>query len=148
WTAPPPGNRSSSLPLAPPQLGLNAGLQHLDADPVMAALRQDDVGVALRRLHEFEMHGPHRPEVLLDHHLDRASAVADVAPEPPDEADIIGDVDEDPDVEQLPEPSVGEQQDSLDHHYGARLDDFRSRGTRVAREVVGRLLDALSAPEP
>src|SRR6266545_1804184 len=59
---------------------------HVDRDGVQSAARDDDIGVALGRLDELQVHGPHRPQILIDHRFDGSTALADIALEPADEA--------------------------------------------------------------
>src|ERR1700678_1323801 len=48
----------------------------IDPHVVVAAFRNDHVRVALRRLHEFQVHRPHRVHVLLHHHFHGPPALA------------------------------------------------------------------------
>lgn len=43
------------------------GQNHVDPNLIVAALRQDDIGVALRRLHKLEVHRADRTEILPDY---------------------------------------------------------------------------------
>jgi len=74
---------------------------HVDGDVVLAALRDDQVGPALRRLDELQVHRPHALVVLLAHRLKAAPAVLDVATHPPQHPDIGVGVDEQLDVQKL-----------------------------------------------
>ena len=89
-------------------------------DGVVAALRDDDVGVALARLDELEVHRLDGAEVLVDHRLHRAAALGDVALQPADEARVVVGVDEHLDVHQRAQRRVGEDQDALDDDRAAR----------------------------
>src|ERR1044072_9487640 len=60
---------------------LDARLHHLERHPVLAPLGHDDVGPALRRLDELEVHRPHRVEGLAQHVLPPGPALRDMAAE-------------------------------------------------------------------
>ena len=67
---------------------------HIDRHRVEPAAGDDNVGVALGRLDELQVHGAHRPQILLDHRLDRPPALGDIALQPADEAQVALGIDE------------------------------------------------------
>ena len=85
----------------------------IDADLVVAALRNNYVGVALGRLHEFHMHGPDRGHVLFDHRFGGAAALADVAPQPANEAQVGLGIDENLDVAKIAKAGILKYQNTF-----------------------------------
>src|SRR6202000_3140931 len=73
----------------------------VDGDMVVAAFGHDQVGPALRRLAELQMHRPHGRVILLAHLLKRAPALLEIAANAAKDAQVGVGVDEDLDVEQL-----------------------------------------------
>jgi len=108
------------------------GDYHLERHPVLAPLGNDDVGPALRRLDELEMHRAHRLEILAQHVLDGAAALGHVAAEPPDQPDVGVGVDVDLEVEQVAQRRLDEDQDPSSKDDGLRLDAAGALGAPVA----------------
>jgi hypothetical protein len=106
----------------------------------VSALRDDDVGVALARFDEFEVHRFDRAEILFDDRLNGPAALGDVALQTPDEARVVVCIHEYLDVHQLAEIGIGVDQNPLDNQRTARRDDFGFVLSRVAGEIIdGRL---------
>ena len=103
----------------------------------MAALGQDDIGIAFRGFDELEVHGTHGGKVLSNHVVHGPPSVSDVTLQPPNEPDILCDVDEDLDVEQGSNAWVCEQEDPIDDDDIPWLDLHRRFGPRMRRIVVG-----------
>ena len=101
-------------------------------------LRDDDVGVALARLDELQVHRLHRVQVLVDHRVHRPAALGDVALQPPDEPRVVVGVDEHLDVHQLAQVRVREDQDALDDDGLRGAARCRCLAPGVAREIVHR----------
>ncbi len=107
----------------------------------MSALRQNDVRVALGRLHELEVHRLDGVQVLIDYRVHRPAALGDVALQPANEPRVGVGVDEHLDVHQFAQRRVGEDEDAFDDDGPARMDGFGDRLARVQREVVDGRLD-------
>ena len=113
----------------------------------MSAARDDDVGVALARLDELEVHRLHRGEILVEDFLERPAALDDIASQAANQADIGVGVDEHLHRKQLANARVGEQQDAVDH------DDVDGRHVRahgfshVRDKIVLGLLDRCTRRE-
>jgi hypothetical protein len=100
----------------------------------------DEVRVALRRLDELEVHGPHRSEVLLLHRLERAPAIGEVAPQAPEDAHVRVGVDEELDVQHAAQRLLGQHQDALEEdHDRPRQQRVGQDPPRVGRVVVGEV---------
>src|SRR6185369_9894989 len=93
----------------------------VDSDQILAALGDDEVGPALGRLDELQMHRPHRRVILLAHRLKGAPALLDVAANSAKYAEVRVGVDEDLDVEQGSHASLDEHQDALDDDDACRV---------------------------
>ena len=114
----------------------------------VVALRDHDVGIPLRRLHEPEVHRPHRLEVLLAHRLERPAPVLDVAAQAAHHPEVGVGVDVDLEVHQPPQLGLVEHQDPLDdQHRDAVPPERWPRRPVVHREVVGGPLDAASGQQ-
>ena len=113
----------------------------LERHLVLGALGHDQVGVALRRLDELEVHRAHRVEVLALHGLEAAPALVDVPLQAPQDAHVGVGVDEELDVHQPPQRLLGQHQDPLQDHDRARLQRVGQHAPRVARVVVGEVGD-------
>ena len=119
--------------------------QTLGADRLAAAAAgDDDVGLALRRLHELDVHRPDGAFVLSEDALDGPAAVLDVAADATHQANVVGRVDVDLDVHRLFELPLGQHQDALDDHDRPRLHGLGLVFAAVRGKVVDRLLDGLS----
>ncbi len=127
------------------QFKFDTGKDHLDPDPVVASLGEDDVGVALRRFDELEVHRSHRRKVLPDHVVHGPAPVSDVSLQSPNETDVLGDIDKDLDVEERSDAWIGEKQDPVDNDDLPRFDLHGGFSTCVRRVVIGRFLDDLAA---
>ena len=108
---------------------------------VLAAFRHDQVGVALRGLHELEVHGPHRVEVLAAHRLEGAPAVADVALQAAEDAHVGVGVDEELDVHHPTERVFGQDQDALEEQHRSRGEGIGQHLARVGGVVVDEMGD-------
>ena len=89
------------------------------------------VGVLLRRLHEFVVHGLHRADILVDHRLHAAPAVAHVAQNAACEAYIGVGIHKYLYIHQVAQLLVLEDQDSVDDYH---LGGFH--GHRLVRAIV------------
>ncbi len=116
------------------------GLDFLDdevnADFVVGAFGEDDVGEAFGRLDELEVHGADGGHVLLDHLLHGAAALFDVALQAADEPQIGVGVHEDLDVHQFAQRGIFENQNAVNDDGRARLDAHHFRQAAVRGEVV------------
>jgi len=113
---------------------------------VVAALGNDDVGPALARFDELQVHGAHGSVVLVADRLERAPALFEVAPDAPHQANVRVGIDEDLDVVQVANVGRYQRHDALhDDHRGWR-DAVRRIAAQVAVEIVqGRLDGAAGA---
>ena len=102
----------------------------IEGDAVVAALGDDEIGPALARLDELQVHRPHRLVVLLADLTEGAAARLHVAADAAEDADVGVGVDEDLDVEAIADPLVDEDQDALD-------DDDRASARRGASRRGG-----------
>ena len=89
---------------------------------VLAAVGDDDVGVALAGLHKGFVHGLDRGAVLGDDAVQRAAALLDVPQDAAEDALIGVGVHIDLVVEQLAKLRLGQGQDALHDEDGGRLD--------------------------
>ena len=123
------------------QQSLDPCSHHVQRGGVEAAFRDDDVGVALGRFDEFQVHRPHGELVLLDHRFGRPTALGDIRCKPADEAHVGVRVHEDLDVEELPQRGVNKDQDALHQDHPARRDGEGPVGPAVGGEIVDRDFD-------
>ena len=136
--------RSARSPTGEPPL--NLGDDHLDGDGVVAAARNDHVGVALGRLDELQMHRLHGREVLVEDFIERPAALGHVAANASNESDVGVGIDEDFDVAEVAHARIAEQQNAVDHDDLGRWNDHRAIAPGVAHEIVDRLLDRTRPP--
>ena len=111
------------------------------------ALGDDHVGVTFRGLDEALVCRAYRAEVLLHDELGGTASFGDVAPQPSDQADVGGGVDEDLQVEALAEGSVPEHQDPVDDDDARRLDHPDPIAAVVLGVVVDRYGDRCAVGE-
>ena len=102
-----------------------------------------EIGEALGRLDEGQVHGAHRGVVLLAHLGERAAALLDVALHPAHEPDVGVGVDEDLEVHLGAQPLVGQHQDPFDQDDGGGLDPAGLLAAHVLAKVVLGDLDGL-----
>ncbi len=81
----------------------------------IVALGNDDVRKTLARLHELQMHGPHRGQVLIHHGMRRTPALHDVAAQTADETQVGVGIHEDLQVHQGAQLGPLENQNALHH---------------------------------
>src|SRR5215510_4106668 len=62
--------------------------EHVHSDEIMAAFGDDNVGVTAARLDKFEVHRADGRQVLVNHGLDGAATLGNVALQTPDKTDI------------------------------------------------------------
>ena len=93
----------------------------VDGHLVVASLRDDDVGVALARLDELEIHRLDRARVPLDHPVHVLSSFGDVARHHAHEPVVIVGVHEDFHVHLFAQLLAGENQDAFDYDYVGRF---------------------------
>jgi hypothetical protein len=80
---------------------LNLGDDHLDRDGVVAAARDDHVGVTLGGLDELQMHRLHCRQILVEDFVERTSAFPRVAADASHEPDVRIGVDKHLDVAEV-----------------------------------------------
>ena len=118
------------------QQGFDAPDDHLHGHVVVPALGDDDVGVRLRGLHEFHVHGADGALILLHHRLHGASAFIDVSQQTADKADVRGRVHIELDVHHIPQTLVRKDQDALHQDHGAGQHAAHLLAADVPRKVV------------
>src|SRR2546423_6204812 len=107
----------------------------------MTTLGNYYVSKTFGRFDELHVHRPHCSRVLLDHRIDGASALSDVATQTSNEPQVVRRIDEDLDVHLFEQARLGKDKDSLHDHDWLRL-DARGRGqTRVGPKIINRQLD-------
>ena len=106
-----------------------------------------DVGEALRRLHEGQVHRPDGLVVLLPNLREGAAPLLEIPADPAHEPDVGVGVDEELHLEARAETVVGEDQDSLDDDDRGRRDAEPLLGAIVDREIVRRPHDRRARPE-
>jgi len=117
------------------------GDDQIDPHLVLAPLGDDEIGPALRRFHELQVHGPDGAVVLLANRLEAPAAFLDVAADPSKSANVGIGVDIDLDVEQLSDALLDEDEDALQDDDRRRLHLARLLGTTVILEIVDRQRD-------
>src|SRR6185436_19928960 len=100
----------------------NQAAKEFDADAHLSALRNDDVGVTLRRLDKLEMHRADGSFVLLERSLKCSAAFINISTQPSHQPYVIRRIDEYPNVEQIKNARLGKDQDPFDDHDRPRLD--------------------------
>ena len=114
---------------------------------VLSAFGDDEMGKLLSGSDMSEVHGPDGSVVLRLNGLNIASSAEDVAFDAAHQADIVGRVDVEPKVENVPHGGHGEEQDSLDDDDFMSLDVTNVGSSGVSGEVVLRAVDRLSSFE-
>ena len=89
---------------------LHEGGEHLQRILVESALRDDEVGIELRRLDELVMSGADHLEVLLHHRFDRTSPLLYVTLHTAYESDVVGGVHVELQVEQTADVRLEEDE--------------------------------------
>ena len=115
--------------------------QHLDGGAVLAAVGDDDVGVALAGLHKGFVHGLDRGAVLGDDAVQRAAALLDVPQDAAEDALIGVGVHIDLVVEQLAKLRLGQGQDAFHDEDGGRLNVLHLAAAVVVGVIVDRAVD-------
>jgi len=110
----------------------------------VAAARHDDVGVALARLDELQMHRLDCREILLDHVVERSAAGVGVALDASDQADVGVGIDEYLHVAEIADSLVDKEQDSVDDHHVCGRDMSAFRPAQMGAEIVFGFLDRLA----
>src|SRR5690606_18373027 len=103
------------------------------------------VCIAFAGFYEFEVHGSHGLHPLVDNRLDGTPTIADVTLQPANEAHVVVRLDEDPDVEQVAQASIGKDQDAFDQDDALRVDDTDFFRAAVMSKVIDRHTDRLTA---
>ena len=101
----------------------------------MGAFGNNEVGVALRRLGELQVHGPDRLEVMLGDRFQRTTSIFDVTRKPSEDAHVGIGVDEELHVEARAERLLRQHHDALEKDDGRGLDELSGIYARV-RDVV------------
>jgi hypothetical protein len=124
---------------------LDCSEDHLYGDGVLAAPREDDVGVSLTGLHELLVHRAHCCQILLQDFLQRPVTFGHVALDPSHEADVRVGIDEHLHITQRPDTLVHEQKVSPSTTItSAAVIRFGARAPQVRREVVHGFFDRLA----
>src|SRR5262249_11498969 len=116
----------------------------IEGHPVLSPLRNDDVGKALGRLYERDMHGPNAVVVLPPDLGKSAAAVLQIAADAPHEPDVRVGIDEQRHLEPGAQALVGEDEDPFDDDDRRGLDREALLQSIVDREVVRRARDRLT----
>src|SRR2546428_10315652 len=88
---------------------------------ILAALRDDQVGVPLRRFDELLVHRTHRVQILLNHGFERAASRLNVAHEAAHETDVGGRIDKQLDVDPLAQLGFRENENAFDDDHPPRF---------------------------
>ena len=120
---------------------LDAAYDEIERHGVFAALRHDDVGVLLRRLHVLFVHGLDGVLPLLHNAAHRAAALFGVAQHAPGKTHVGVGIHKHADVHEIGERRIGEDQYALDQDDRARLDLDGLAAAVVHLEVVHRAMD-------
>src|SRR5271156_5788599 len=119
----------------------------VDSDVVVPAFRNDHIGVALRRLDKLQMHRPHGLHVLVHDHLRGAPAIAYIAHQAPDEAQVRVGIHEDFDVQHVAQRFIFKYQNAF-HNYGrARFNAHSSLQALKVGVIVGGALNRLACAQ-
>ena len=70
-----------------------------DADVVVCAFGNNQIGVAFRRLDKLEVHRAHGGVILRDDGFDRATAFDNIALKPSNKSNIVGSINENFDIQ-------------------------------------------------
>jgi hypothetical protein len=112
------------------------GHNHVQGSGIVTTFRNDNVGVALGWLDEFQVHRADSMQILFDHGIGRSPAFVDVPLQAADESEVGIRIHEDLDVEHFPERRFGEDQDALHKNDIAWLDSERLGGAAVCGEII------------
>ena len=121
----------------------DVGPHDLDGLLVVAALRDDEVGIALCRLDELFVHGLQDVEIAVEHHLSCAASFYCVALDDTYEALVRVGIDEYLQVHEVAQLLLPERHNAFDDDDFARLDMHRFRQAVADNVAVSGLLDAL-----
>lgn len=122
-------------------LRLDAADQHAYGNGIETSLRDDYVGVFLRRLDELFVHRLDRRGILRDDRLHGAPPLAYVAQDAAGEADVGVRIDIYLDIHQVPEFLVLEDQNTIDDDYLRRFDQHGFGRSVVIDERIDRMFD-------
>lgn len=123
---------------------MNLLVEHIQRDLIIAALRNDDVGKFLARLHELLVHRLDRRQILRHDGLQRSAALVDVANDAADNAHIGVRIDENLDVAEVAQLLVLKDQDTLHDDDLGGLDPHRLIDPVMYRKIVDRSFDTLA----
>ena len=126
---------------------VDLGLDQVDGDLVVATLGEDDVGVALGGIDEFQVHRPHALEVLVHHAVHRSAALDDVATRAADEAHLRIGIDEPFDVHDHAQLGVDEDGNALEHDHEMVADQAVLSQPAVLAVDVYRLFELVAVEE-
>ena len=119
----------------------------VDADFVVAAFWDDDIGEALGRLDEFHVHGADGGHPLLDDGFHGAAAFFDIALQAAHEAEVGVGIHEDFDIHQISQGAVFEDEDAFDQDGGMRLDANHIGLAAMRGKIVGGEVDRLAGAQ-
>ena len=114
---------------------------------VVAALRDDEVGIALRGFDELLVHGLEDIAIAVENHLRGASPLYRVALDDADESLVGVGIDEYLQVHEVAKLLFPQGHDAFDDDDLARLDVYGLRQAVTDDVAVGGLLDALALPQ-
>ena len=128
-------------------MGADAFHDKIQSHGIVAAGGDDDVRVALGRLHEPVVHGLDGGEILVHDVFQIPAAVPGVPDDAPENAHVRVGVHEDLDVHEIAEIGVREDQNALHHQHLGGLHGGGLVGAVVHLVVIYRALDGLARPE-
>src|SRR3990170_340836 len=67
---------------------LDAGDDHFQCYGIEPAFRDDNIGIAFRRLNKFQVHGADSIQILLDNRIAGTASFSNIALQPANEADV------------------------------------------------------------
>lgn len=120
---------------------------HFERDLIVAALRDDDIRIALARLNELLVHRLHRCEILVHHAVKAAAAVTHIAHDAAQDAHVRVGVDENLDIHKIAQLTALENEDAFYYNDSRGADGYRPVGAVVNGVVVDGTLDAVSRAE-
>ena len=121
--------------------------EHADALDVLAALRNDDVGIALCGLYKLLVHGLEHLKVTVNDHRHGSATVNGVALNVADETFVRVAVDKDFKIHHLTQLLVEQRHDTLNDDYGLRLHMY-GLGQAIAEKIrIGGLLYCLAVAQ-
>ena len=112
--------------------------KNIQSGLIVASVRNNNISIAFGWFDKLKIHRPHCLFVLLEHRFNTASTFLNVASQPPDKTDVHRNINEDFQVQQLPNHRIVQNQKPFKYHHWRRLERHGFRLAIVLSVVVLR----------